>query len=89
MKKIVISNGALVAYATNDSSHCFEVRCIQKHGNPVVYTCEVKCKNRVRSAATANSRIEAIRNAYVSLQTTDYKLPFGDYRMADILTGQF
>ena len=86
IKSIVYGN--IERYSTDNFSHHFEVRPVNLYGAPTVYYCDVRWNNRRITTGSATTRIDSIRKALNALQQTAYKLPFADYRMADVLTGQ-
>lgn len=83
--------GHIERYSTENFSHSFEVSEYRGYGKGLdykQYVCEAIWNNRVITSAVADSRIEAVKKAFNQLQETAYRLPFADYRMSDILTGQ-
>lgn len=83
--------GHIERYSTDNFSHAFEVleyRYYSGKFDQKRYVCEAIWNNRVITSAVADTRIEAIQEALNKLQQTAYKLPFAEYRMADVLTGQ-
>jgi hypothetical protein len=85
MIKTIVWDGKVERYSTENFSHQFEVERFYRGG----YECHINFAGREVIARTGSNRIESIQNALSALQQSAYKLPFAEYRMEDILTGQF